>query len=293
MVSRALSTPVTDPEYLGIGFGNENWRIRGSSGLWFTAKFARHSLEEKRRSAATAAHLAHECGVPTPRLVYIGHARDWFLRIFEWVDGLAAQTVMNDRRKSHVLFDDLGNAVARLHGLEQSAFSSRLDGSSPAFTQWTDYVEYRLGQIRQRFEQHGGLTPQEFTEVSARTSRLAREVSSSARPTLCHRDLHIDNLLVDGHGHLVAVLDFDIAEVWDTAGEWFKLEWLLFPLARGSKEAFETAYRSLHPSLPAWEERKLVVDLLETANALPNAIVEGWDEFGASARDRLEELLSK
>jgi aminoglycoside phosphotransferase (APT) family kinase protein len=182
--------------------------------------------------------------------------------------------------------------VARLHGLDPGPFSSRLDGSSPTFARWADYVEHRLGQIRQRVEQQGGLTLDQFTEVSATASRLAQQISAVAQPTLCHRDLHIDNLLVDDDGHLVAILDFDTAEVWDTAGEWFKLEWLLFPTATGARQAFEASYGASHPALPAWEERKQVVDLLETANTLPNAVAEGWHELGARARRRLEALLS-
>ena len=70
------------------------------------------------------------------------------------------------------------------------------------------------------------------------------------------------------------------------------MEWLLFPLAADGKHVFEASYGAFHPTLPAWEERKLVVDLLETANALPNAVAEGWHEFGAQAGNRLERLLS-
>jgi aminoglycoside phosphotransferase (APT) family kinase protein len=266
--------------------------VQDSSGQRFIAKFAPLSLSGKRWSGARAAALAARFGVPTPRLVYIGRVRDRILRLFEWIDGLPATTVVHQPQKLRVLFFELGHAVARLHGINQAAFSSRLDGSSPSFARWADYVEYRLGQIGQRCAQYGGLTPDQFTEVSARACRLAHEISTVARPTLCHRDLHIDNLLVDEEGHLVAILDFDMAEVWDTAGEWFKLEWLLFPLAPDHREAFEAAYRMPHPTPPAWEERKRVVDLLETANVLPNAVAEGWGEFEARARRRLDELLS-
>jgi aminoglycoside phosphotransferase (APT) family kinase protein len=291
LVSKALSSQVAHPEPLDVGFGNENWLLQLSSGQRFVAKFAPLSLEEKRRSGARAASLATEVGVPTPRLVYLGRAGERVLRVFEWVDGLAARTVVKDRHKAHALFFDLGRAVARLHGVDPGPFSSRLDGSSPTFARWADYVEYRLGQIRQRVEQHGGLTLEQFAKVSARASRLAQEISAVARPTLCHRDLHIDNLLVDDDGHLVAILDFDMAEVWDTAGEWFKMEWLLFPLATDGRQAFEASYGAFHPALPAWEKRKLVVDLLETANSLPNAVAEGWLEFGERARHRLDALL--
>ena len=292
LVSKALSSHVEQPERLTVGFGDESWLVQSSSGQQFIAKFAPLSLEEKRRSGARAATLAIDIGVPTPRPVYLGHAGERLLRVFEWVDGLAARTVVKDRQKSHALFFDLGQAVARLHELDPGPFSSRLDGSSPTFARWADYIEHRLGQIGQRVEQHGGLTLEEFTKVSAMASGLAREISAVARPTLCHRDLHIDNLLVDDDGHLVAILDFDAAEVWDTAGEWFKLEWQLFPLARDGKHAFEDSYGVSQQPPPAWEERKLVVDLLETANTLPNAVVEGWHELGADARHRLDALLS-
>ena len=37
--------------------------------------------------------------------------------------------------------------------------------------------------------------------------------------------------------------------------------------------------------------RSLVVDVLESLNAVANAATEGWDAFGVAARERLDRLL--
>ena len=114
-----------------------------------------------------------------------------------------------------------------------------------------------------------------------------------SRPTLCHRDLHGDNLIVGEEGALAAILDFDQSELWDSAGDWCKLNWMLFPaFPQACRQSFDIAYRSLHPEPDLWEERKIVVDLIEAFNGIPNAIAQRWDEFESECRSRLVTLLA-
>jgi hypothetical protein len=122
---------------------------------------------------------------------------------------------------------------------------------------------------------------------------LAAEVGDVARPMLCHRDLYADNLLVDPTGRLVAILDFDMAEAWDCAGETFKLDRFLFPAFPRAQRWFDAAYRGGRPCPPYWDERVRLVALTEAFNTLPNAIAGGWNKtaYEADARRWLHDLL--
>ena len=192
------------------------------------------------------------------------------------------------------LFASLGTAIAKLHSIELDGFSSRLDGSAPSFRSWADYVASRLEQIQGRCAGLSVLDAQTVNRAGSAITELAGDVDDSARPTLCHRDLYADNLVVDQHGALLAILDWDMAEAWDPAGEWFKLDWLLFPEFPNGEASFDAAYHAIHPQPAQWTQRKRLVDLMETLNAVANATTQGWDaDFATRARARLESLLGE
>lgn len=128
--------------------------------------------------------------------------------------------------------------------------------------------------------------------VCSAVNRLAATVGEHTRPTLCHRDLHAGNLLVDPAGRLVAILDFDTAEAWDCAGEFDKLDRLLIPAFSGARRWFDAAHRDgRRPFPPLWDERVRLVALVEALNTLPNAITAGWNsDYADDARRRMRAL---
>ena len=235
--------------------------------------------------------LAAKAGVPTQRPVHFSVRDDRIVRAFEWVDGMTARSLLDRPDAQARLGDDLGRAIASLHGLDRPSYSSRLEGSAPTFARWDEYVRHRLAQISARARATASVDEATLARASALASTLAREVTESARMTLCHRDLHPDNLVVGEDGALLAILDWDMAEAWDQAGEWFKLDWMLFPALPSCRAAFEAAYDAVHPDRPSWVRRVLLVDVLESLNAVANAAIEGWASFGVAARERLHRLL--
>jgi aminoglycoside phosphotransferase (APT) family kinase protein len=293
VVGSVLADDVVGAEHLPTGFGNENWRLTLSSGARCVAKFGPLSSEPKWRSAQEAHRLARAAGVPVARLIHFERSADSVLRIFEWVDGMALTEIESEGADAARFFSDLGRAVGALHSVEIHEFGSRLDGSAPAFGRWADYVEYRLGQIRARCRSTDAFGADDLDRICAAIQRRADLVSDAARPALCHRDLHGDNLLVGKDGALAAVLDFDQAERWDSAADWCKLDWMVFPtFPPECRESFAAAYRSIHPDAELWEERKTGVDLIEAFNGVPNAIAQGWGEFERVCRSRLAPSLS-
>jgi serine/threonine protein kinase len=186
-------------------------------------------------SVADAASLAQDV-LPVPNLVHFSGNELGVVRVFEWIDGQHPTSLTGQPGKVRRFAAELATALAALHAIDMRGFSSRLDGSAPSFPRWRDYVDYRLGQIRERSAAKDALDESTLDRACEAIARLAAEVDDSVVPSLCHRDLHPNNLLVNAEGDLVAVLDWDMAEVWDAAGEWFKLEVMLFPVVPGMEE---------------------------------------------------------
>jgi aminoglycoside phosphotransferase (APT) family kinase protein len=276
-----------------LGFGNENWRVTDAADRSYAVKVGPLASAGKWNSARVSYELAADAGVPVPRLVHLAEHGDHIVRIFEWIDGRSPIAIAADPECIQRLFTSLGSVVGRLHSIELDGFSSRLDGSAPSYRSWADYVGYRLEQIRGRCVDHGVPDAQTVTGAMTAITELAGDVDESARPALCHRDLYADNLVVDDHGALVAILDWDMAEAWDPAAEWFKLDWLLFPEFPNAEASFDAAYHAIHPQPARWEQRKQLVDLMETLNVIANATARGWDDFATRARARLDSLLRR
>jgi aminoglycoside phosphotransferase (APT) family kinase protein len=290
-VAAALGEAVDDVGHVPVGFGNENWRASLSSGRVVLAKFGPLTSLPKWRSAGRAVELAAAAGVPTPPLLHLAPSGDRLVRIFGWAGGHTPDPRAMDPPQVATMFSTLGHAVARLHSVGLGEFSSRLDGTAPVFDIWAGYLSHRLGEVLARCRACGALPEPVLTRVSGLVGQLAAAASPKAAATLVHRDLHGDNLLVGADGRLTAILDFDMAEAWDCAGEWFKLSRFLFPAFAGGEEHFMRAYLAHHPAPERWLARRRVVDLIETANAIPNAMVQGAQDFEAANRRHLAWLL--
>ena len=92
-------------------------------------------------------------------------------------------------------------------------------------------------------------------------------------------------------GTLAGIIDWDGAESWDPAGEWFKLSWMLASTLSFDVETLTRAYLTDDIDRRVWDERVRVVDVIETLNTVPNAIAHGETEFETRARRRLTSLL--
>ena len=287
----ALGPRHFDVTPFGTGHGNRTWLVTDDGGDRFVLKVGPLRAAAKWRSANEGRELAAAIGVPSPRLRRFLELPTALVRVFDWIDGDPAARIASDPAAAARFGSELGHAVARLHELHPEQFSSRLDESAPAFTTWDAYVAHRLAEVRRRCEAAASPEPSVVERAAAAITDLASAVSTAARPTLCHRDLHPDNLLVDDRGALVAILDWDMAEVWDQAGDSFKLRSRLFPEIPGSEDAFTSTYLAAHPELPRWEERTRLVDLLETLNSVANAALQRSTGYGAVMSRRLHALL--
>ncbi len=277
-----------------VGFGNENWRVRESGGSRYVLKVGDRGNEAKWRSSHVAYGLAAAAGVPVPELVHVGEFDGYLVRIFTWIDGLTAIDLAGDAVRRGRLVRSVGDAVHTLHSIEREGFSSRLDGSAPSFPTWRGYIEYRLRQIRARCEITQAVDDGLLNQACQAATDLAAEVTDSADAVLCHRDLHPDNLIVDTDGTLIGIVDWDGAEAWDRAGDWFKLEFELLRVCPDGEDDLLAAYLDGGEVPPKWTERRHLVHLVEALNILPNAISQAWDtDFSDRAKAHLINLVAR
>jgi aminoglycoside phosphotransferase (APT) family kinase protein len=291
---RVLGSNDLVAEHHPVGFGNENWKLRDDSGFRFVLKIGDAGSEAKWNSSHLALGLAAAADLPVPELVHLGKIDHHLVRIFTWIDGYSASSLVAGSERSTRFLRSLGEAVRSLHMIERNSFSSRLDDSAPTFPTWSAYITYRLSQIRERCVATRSVNPDLLDRVCGAATELAATVDDSAEAVLSHRDLHPDNLIVNADGTLIGIIDWDAAEAWDRAGDWFRLEFELLRSHPHSGSVLLGAYLQGDSVPSQWDQRKRLVHLIETLNILPNAVARSWEtEFSDRARSHMLELLSE
>ncbi len=292
LVERILGSPPTAVAHLPVGWGNDNWRVSVEDATHYVLKLGPPGSAKKWQATNGIYRSARSVSLPVPDLIHFDAENatvgGWTVRLFTWMIGTSPQSVLRDGPRTTRFFTDLGTMTRALHDLPTEAFSSRLDGSAPSFDRWDEYLRWRLPRILDRVHRTQAFTASEIEPIADTIEELAIEVEPYARPSLCHRDLYLDNLLATQDGQVAALLDFDGAEAWDSAIDVVKLRWLVFPDYPGSEAAFNSAYGQE----PAWAERVRLAELVELVNAVPNAIMNGDAQFEDAARSRLDVVLN-
>ena len=274
LANEVLRTKPIRIESVPVGFGNQNWRVVDAAGRGYVLKLGPRESTAKWTTARKSYELAASVGVPLPRLVHFAQREDCVVRMYEWIDG---RSPVDSIPKSTVRLVHCARDRDRCAPFDRTRrLGSRLDGSAPSFRRWADYVDYRLRQIRPRCSQPGVLDRPTLDRTCAAIRDLAGEVSDTARPTLCHRDLYADNLVVDDHGALLAILDWDMAEAWIPRPSGSSSTGCCSPSFRAPEATFDAAYHAVHHEPALWARRKQLVDLMETLNAVANATLQAW-----------------
>ncbi|MBN1657400.1 MAG: aminoglycoside phosphotransferase family protein [Anaerolineae bacterium] len=269
------------PIFVPHGLANENWAVGTTAGRLLVKIGFRDAPVAKWRAAGLALDLATRAGLPVPQLV-ASHEQFAALdgrvvRLFEQVEGYTLAAPDGPGQAPPLVWTELGAAVRRLHTIRLDAFSSRLDGSAPSFATWDTYLAYRIPQTRERVRASHWLDDRALAPLWAALQATTRRVAPTVFPTLTHRDLHVDNVLISPSGHLAAILDWDQAEAWDPVGDFFKLRWLLFEEVPGAESAFVEGYGSPAAIYPHLHERLHIVTALgligTIAGALPDEAV--------------------
>jgi Ser/Thr protein kinase RdoA (MazF antagonist) len=285
----ALGVRIDDASHIAAGYGNENWRVTTADGEWFIAKIGPAASASKWAATGGAQELARQIGVPTPQLIHFDPSCDALggsvMRMFEWIDGVPGPAAV--ARHPERLLGDLGRAAAMLHGQHVDRFTSRLDGSAPTFDRWDEYVAYRSEQIVERSSGAGAFDAAYLDRFATTIVSAAAAVADHACAVVCHRDLHLDNVIAREDGSLLALLDFDMAEGWDAPVDLVRLRLHVFPEHPAAEAAFIAGYREVRVDDQAWDERLWIVEMLELVNAAANAVLLADRAYEGLVRRRL------
>jgi aminoglycoside phosphotransferase (APT) family kinase protein len=272
-IEEVLLYPVVSmPVRIAKGFANENWIVETEEGRLLCKIAPPDAPVPKWRAAVFGHQLAEKHGIPVPRLLACSNKTESLgnrlVRIYQYCEGISPD--MQTAEKHAKFWVELGKAIRRLHGIELSTFSSRLDGSAPMFDSWIDYVEYRIPQINARTDVSGYLNLKQLGHLWDCVLSSAAMVTQSIKPCLTHRDLHPDNLLVSQDGSLSSILDFDCAEAWDPVADFFKLKWWIFNKDYQAELLFHRGYGDPYDIYEQFTGRLQTISTLELVNIIAN-----------------------
>ena len=242
-----------------LGTVNSNFRVHASRRVWFLR------LNEGKTEADVAAEVAlvdrlRARGLPTPAIVRacdgraIVSAAGRPATLFPWLDGKEAQP--NAKEPSTVAL--AGSALAQLHRAGSGMSAAELPRN-----------HYSLDALEKRLESFA-----DDLRVADIVPALRYELDRARRrrPSvsgLIHQDLFPDNVLVDGAGALVALLDFEQAThgllLYDVAVALNAWCWTGSRIHQPAVDALLRAYEAVRPLEPA--ERTRLVDEARLAAA--------------------------
>jgi homoserine kinase type II len=233
------------------GTVNSNFRLRASGRVLFLR------LNEGKRDEDVAGEVAlvtrlRERGLPTPEILRtcdgqaIVQAAGKPATLFPWLDGHEAAP----RPAEHDSVALVGTTLARLHRAGWGMAPAQLPRN-----------HYSIDELERRLESFAGdrrvsdvVTPLRYELIRARRRR-------ASVTGLIHQDLFPDNVLVNGAGELVAVLDFEQATfgvlVYDLAVCLNAWCWTGTEIDKAAADAVLAAYEKLRP-LDMSERARLV-----------------------------------
>ena len=287
---RALpaAAPVSSLEWIPQGWGNVSCFAETGVGRVVVKVGLPTSDADKFRCAAMGLELALRCGVPAPELLAFVEdvpALDHrILRVFRCIAGATPEV----EEASSDLFGQLGSVVRRLHTIAMPEFTSRVGVAG--FGRWSEFLAHRWVPTLARVAR-AEIDSTLVARAKACADELAAAVDDVATPVLCHRDLYLDNVLVDDGGALVALLDFDLVEAWDPLVEFFKLEWFVFEPNPAARTPFMDGYLAGDPLPPLFDERARLATIVELVNHAASWRLIGQHDIATEALARLEVLL--
>ena len=133
-----------------------------------------------------------------------------------------------------------------------------------------------LGSGRARAAVTAGAARQMIQEVGAQVLTILR-------------DQGLDNQ--QKFDRLVALLDFDLVEVWDPLVDFFKLGWFVFESNPAARESFMADYLAGDPVPPMFDQRVRLASIVELVNHAASWRIQGQREIAEVALARLSALL--
>jgi aminoglycoside phosphotransferase (APT) family kinase protein len=228
---------------LDVGYSNKQWLVDTDEGPLMVKIPARNPEPDKLRNMIAATRVAAELGIPVSRYrAFLPHheAVGAPVLVQEFLPGEQAAEAWPDldtARKDH-LAATLGRWVAALHTRRAAEFTDVLGD------QRFDSVEAYVGEQLDEAVANIGDIGVDIAAVRRRIERGAAQFGN-VEPTLCHLDVYLDNVLLNG-GEPGRLLDFEHARFTDQFAEFGKIRELLFDWFPETERPFMTAYQETH-----------------------------------------------
>lgn len=160
--------------------------------------------------------------------------------------GEALQAMPADRRAAY--FEDFGRAVGALHSLDLPEFGGWLDDTGTRHATWAEAIH--PGDELRSIHQHPSVVPSDALGEAERRIELGLAALPTIAPRLVHRDLGVNNTLLNPAGTFEAVIDFEMVREWDFPYDFSSRLHPMFDQVAGSSDPFMAGYRAIAGDLP-------------------------------------------
>jgi aminoglycoside phosphotransferase (APT) family kinase protein len=170
--------------------------------------------------------------------------------IMEFVDGLVPVDPNEvarrfDEGQRHRIGEELIDVLVRLHAFVPAEIGLADFGKPQG------YLERQVRRFSQQLED---IRYRETPELDELAQRLARSIPPERAPGIVHGDYRLDNAILDGEGHIIAVLDWEMCTLGDSLADMGLLRMYWQRNGEGTQLALAGLPVVALPGFPTWEE---------------------------------------
>lgn len=182
---------------------------------------------------------AQEAGVPTSEILEVGNeVIPYPYMVSRKVRGQAA----TNHPERLVILRELGHYAALINSIPTTGFGSVFDWSNNQLSRnasWRDYLsdELRLETRLAILKKHRMLSPQKLKVLRTTLERAGKR---SLKPSLNHGDIRLKNVMVNGSGKIIAIIDWE--DCMSNLAPYWELSLALHDLSIDEKQEFLQGY---------------------------------------------------
>ena len=269
-VERSLpdAVPVRPVAALRRGRGHASWMLDSGLGR-LVAKVALAGHDQVVLDRLAEHRRVFEYGVPVPRLLAFDPdsraVGGRLLIVYGYLPGQDADEAWRSLPGGVMaeVMRAAGGAVAGLHQVPVGAFGEPVTGLGAGPGTWGAVIAGRVESLRRSYRESPAVADSAVTAGLALLGGLADNVSPVVRPAVCHLDLYLPNILLDGGGRFSALLDLEHVRRVDPVMDFVKPGMWMLAGRPDWAEAFEGGYREVAGWPECWPERLAAATGLE------------------------------
>lgn len=217
LVNETVGSSVATSEQIVREYANEVYQVRTTTGDRLIVRIQQHGVVGFETEAWAMARC-RESGIPVPHVhgitrtgpeqrrkdvMVLDQARGKSLA--EWLP------VLDFDQRAHV-FQQVGAALRRIHGITLDDFGPLRSRGAGAGREWRDYVDQVVTDRRNDMPDlvRAGLDESEASALLEIVTTLS--TYPCAQPVLCHGDLADEHIFIDEDLNVTGIIDFGMAQ---------------------------------------------------------------------------------